>query len=217
MIQIGIVEPYEIMRKGLGSLITEQGGMRIVAEASSVASLMAQLEHVSIDILVIEPLIAWGLNLASLRSNKDKVQSFRILVFSESTSEEHVQSALRAGVTGFVSKRAKLSELIQGIQTLARGEPFLCGEVTAKLTQCIINTFSKHPHELLSSRELQILLLLVNGKSMAEVAHELNLSAKTVSTHKMRLMQKMGFDSFSRLVQYAAAHGLIRDDGRAPA
>lgn len=217
MIQIGIVEPYEIMRKGLARLIEDNGGMRVVAEASNVTDLAAKLDGIQIDVLVLEPLVAWGLNLASVRSVKNKLANLKILVFSDSTGEDQVQSALRAGVIGFVSKRAKLSELIQGIQNLARGEPFLCAEVTAKLTHCIINTFSKHPHELLSSRELQILLLLVNGKSIADAAHELHLSVKTVSTHKMRLMQKMELDSFSKLVQYAAAHGLISNDGKAMA
>lgn len=214
MIQIGIVEPHEIMRKGLARLIEEYGGMRVVAEASNITDLAAKLDGIQIDVLVLEPLVAWGLNLASVRSVKNKLGNLKILVFSDSTGEDQVQSALRAGVIGFVSKRGKLSELIQGIQNLARGEPFLCAEVTAKLTHCIINTFSKYPHELLSSRELQILLLLVNGKSIADVANELHLSVKTVSTHKMRLMQKMELDSFSKLVQYAAAHGLISNDGK---
>ena len=213
MIQIGIVEPQEIMRKGLARLIEEYGGMRVVAEASTIADLAAKLDGIQIDVLVLEPLVAWGLNLACITPMKSKLG--KILILSDSTGEDQVQSALRAGVIGFVSKRAKLSELIQGIQNLARGEPFLCAEVTAKLTHCIINTFSKHPHELLSSRELQILLLLVNGKSIADVAHELNLSVKTVSTHKMRVMQKMEFDSFSKMVQYAAAHGLISSSGSA--
>lgn len=214
MIQIGIVEPCEIMRKGLTKLIEEYGGMRVVAESSTIADLAAKLGENQIDVLMLEPLVAWGLNLASVNSMRDRLGHLKVLVFSDSTGEEQVQSALRAGVIGFVSKRGKLSELIQGIQNLARGEPFLCAEVTAKLTHCIINTFSKHPHELLSSRELQILLLLVNGKSIADAAHELHLSVKTVSTHKMRLMQKMELDSFSKLVQYAAAHGLISSDGK---
>lgn len=215
MIQVGIVEPYEIMRKGLASLIEERGGMRVVAEASNISDLVAQLENARIDVLVLEPLMAWGLNLASVRSFKSNIDNLRILIFSDSTDEDQVQSALRSGIIGFVSKRAKLSEFFQGIQNLARGEPFLCAEVTAKLTHCIIKTFSKHPHELLSNRELQIMLLLVNGKSIADTADELNLSVKTISTHKMRLMQKMNVDSFSKLVQYAAAHGLINDEGEA--
>ncbi|QOL48152.1 LuxR C-terminal-related transcriptional regulator [Massilia litorea] len=214
MIHVGIVEPYEILRKGLSSLIKECGGMRIVAEAGNVADMAAQLEGARIDVLVLEPLAAWGLNLEAVRVIQSKMDNFRILVFSESTAEDKVQAALRAGIVGFVSKRARLSELIQGIQNLARGEPFLCAEVTAKLTNCIINTFSKHPHELLSNRELEILLLLVNGKSIADAAHELNLSVKTVSTHKMRLMQKMELESFSKLVQYATAHGLISNSAK---
>jgi DNA-binding NarL/FixJ family response regulator len=210
MIQIGIVDPYEIMRKGLASVIEDRGGMRVVADASNMADLFAQLGNTRIDILVLEPMLTWGLSLAAVRAAKSKIDNFRILIFSDYTDEEHVQSALRAGVTGFVSKRAKLEELFQAIQNLGRGEPFLCAEVTAKLTHCIINTLSKQPHELLSSRELQILLLLVNGKTAAEAADELHLSAKTISTHKTRLMQKMEVDSFSKLVQYAAAHGLIQ-------
>lgn len=211
MIQIGIVDPHEIMRKGLVHLIETVGGIRVVAEASNIADLMSESECGAIDVLIIEPLNAWGLNLATIKSIKSKNEHLRILVFSESTDNDYLQSALRAGVLGLVSKRAKLQELVQAIQYLARGEPFLCAEATAKLTHCIINTFSKHPHELLSSRELEILLLLVNGKTIAEVAQQFNLSVKTISTHKARLMQKMNLDSFAKLVQYASEHGLIKD------
>jgi len=213
MIQIGIVDPHEIMRKGLVLLIEHAGGMRVIGDASNVADLISLVEHAHIDILIVEPVIAWGLNIAMIQSLKNKNENLRVLVFSESTEKEHLQSALRAGVLGYVSKRAKVHELVAGIQNLARGEPFLCAEVTAKLTLCIVNTFSKQPHELLSSRELQILLLLVNGRPIAEIADELNLSAKTISTHKTRLMEKMNLTSFSKLVQYASAHGLITDGG----
>jgi DNA-binding NarL/FixJ family response regulator len=213
VIQIGIVDPHEIMRKGLVHLIELAGGMRVIGDASNVADLVALVENAHVDILIVEPLSAWGLNIAMIQSLRSKHEHLKVLVFSESTDKEHLQSALRAGVLGYVSKRAKLHELIRGIQNLAQGEPFLCAEVTAKLTLCIVNTFSKQPHELLSSRELQILLLLVNGKSIAEIADELSLSAKTISTHKTRLMEKMSLDSFSRLVQYASAHGLITDAG----
>lgn len=215
MIQVGIVEPYEIMRKGLASLIEQHEEMHVVAEAGNFTELLPQLELTRIDVLMCEPMGAWGVNLASIRSTKNRDSTLKILVISESTGEEHVQSALRAGAIGFVSKGAKLNELLQAIQNLSRGEPFLCSEVSAKLTRCIINTYSRQPHELLSSRELQILMLLVNGKSIAHAADELHLSVKTVSTHKMRLMQKMDVDSFSKLVQYAATHGLISEEGPA--
>lgn len=211
MIQIGIVDPHEIMRKGLVHLIEAVDGIRVVGDASNLADLMAQSECGAIDVLIIEPLNAWGLNLATIKSIKNRHEHLRILVFSESTDNDYLQSALRAGVLGLVSKRAKLKELVQAIHYLARGEPFLCAETTAKLTHCIITTFSKHPHELLSNREFEILLLLVNGKTIAEVAQRFNLSVKTISTHKARLMQKMNLDSFAKLVQYASEHGLIKD------
>lgn len=211
MIQIGIVDPHEIMRKGLAQLIAMAGGIRVVGEASNIADLMSGSECAAIDVLIIEPLNAWGLNLATIQSIKSKNERLKILVFTEATDNDYLQSALRAGVLGLVSKRATLHELVQAIQYLARGEPFLCAEVTAKLTHCIINTFSKHPHELLSCRELEILMLLVNGKTIAQVAQQFNLSVKTISTHKSRLMQKMNLDSFAKLVQYASEHGLIED------
>lgn len=214
MIHIGIVDPYEIMRKGLGHLIELAGGMRIVGEAGTITELLSQPDSSQIDVLVLEPIIAWGANLALVQSLISKQQRLKVLIFSESVDTGNIQAALRAGVKGFVSKRARVDELIYGIQHVAQGQSFLCAEVTAQLTLCIVNSLSKKPHELLSSREFQILLLLVNGKTVATVADELNLSAKTISTHKARIMRKMNIETFSKLIQYASAHGLISEEGQ---
>ena len=214
MIQIGIVEPYEIIRKGVACLIERAGGMRVVGHAGNIEDLLSQVQNARIDVLVLEPLVAGTLDLAVIQSIKNNSENLEVLIFSNSTDKDDVQLALRAGVTGFVSKRARFAELILGIEHLARGEPFLCAEVNVKLSVSIIDTLSKKPHELLSGRELQILFLLVNGKTIADVADELNLSAKTVSTHKTRLMQKMNVSSFAKLVQYASTHGLISETGK---
>lgn len=212
MIQVGIVDPHEIMRKGLGQLIEKAAGMRIVGDADCITDLLAQVDTVRMDLMVLEPVITWGSNLSLIHSMEREHKNVRILVFSEFTDIENVQSALRAGVKGIISKRAKLDEFLYGIQHVARGEPFLCAEVTAKLTAFIVHSFSKKPHELLSNRELQIFLSLVNGKTIAAVAEELSLSAKTISTHKTRIMQKMNLRTFSQLVQYASTYGLITTD-----
>jgi two-component system invasion response regulator UvrY len=209
MIRIGIVDPQEIMRKGLATLLGQSGGMQVVGDAASIDDMSALFEGDRLEVLIVDPLVAWGFNLSLIHSLKG--QNLNILVFSTITDIEYIQSALRAGALGFVSTKARLSELIHCIEHVARGEPFLCGEVAGKLALCIMNTFSKQPHELLSERELQIMLRLVEGKTIAEVANELHLSGKTVSTHKTRLMQKMNVESFSRLVQYASNHGLIEN------
>lgn len=215
MIQVGIIEPCEIMRKGVACLIEKAGGMHVVGQAGNSEDLFAEVENNQVDVVVLEPFIAGAFDLAAIQLIKNQGRALEVLIFSESTDKDDVQLSLRAGVKGFVSKRAKLPELINGIEHLARKEPFLCAEVNVKLSLSIMDTLAKKPHDSLSSREHQILLLLVNGKSIAEVADELGLSAKTVSTHKARLMQKMNLSSFAKLVQYASTHGLIAETGRA--
>lgn len=211
MIHIGIVDPHEIMRLGLVQLVESAGGIRVVGAAGSFPDLLAQNKLPRIDVLVLEPHFAGHFDPLILQSIKKCREIRAVLVFSNSTDSDHVQSALRAGATGYVSKAAQLAELLEGITRVARGENYLCQEVAAKVALRVISPSSKHPHELLTDREFEILLLLVKGRTVAGAADELHISAKTISTHKSRLMRKMKVDSFSKLVQYASAHRLIAD------
>lgn len=211
MIHVGIVDSHEILRKGLVQLIELAGGMRVLGDASNFGDLLPQTNGAGIDVLILEPYSAGHFDVATLHSINLCSEISSVLAFSISTDDDHIQSALQAGATGYVSKAATLTEFIDGVTRVARGEPFLCQEVATKVALRVISPFSKHPHELLTARELQILLLLVRGVAVAKAADQLHLSAKTISTHKMRLMRKLKVDSFSKLVQYASAHRLIAD------
>jgi DNA-binding NarL/FixJ family response regulator len=133
-----------------------------------------------------------------------------VLVLSIHNEAQVVSRALRAGATGYVTKDSDPEVLLAAIRKLAAGGRF----IDPKLVDAII--FETHsgdapPHEVLSDREFQVLQMLASGKSINDIAETLALSAKTISTHKMRLMQKLGLGNNAELIRYAIRHGLAAE------
>jgi DNA-binding NarL/FixJ family response regulator len=117
--------------------------------------------------------------------------------------------AIRAGAQGYLTKESAGTQLVGAIHKVASGRPYISPEVAEQLALNIMAPNEQLLHKQLSDREFEVFTLLVGGKSITEIANSLHLSVKTVSTHKTRIMQKMGMTSLSEMVQYAVAHRLL--------
>ena len=132
-----------------------------------------------------------------------------VLILSIFTEDLYAVRVLKAGASGYMNKNAAPFELINAINRIALGKKYITPEIAEKL---LINVDStKKPHELLTNRELDIFKLLAEGKTLTQIAHSLSSALTTVSTHRGRIMEKLGLTTNSELTRYAIAHNIISD------
>ncbi|HTJ91758.1 MAG TPA: response regulator transcription factor [Pararobbsia sp.] len=208
MIKILIADDHALMREGLKQLIALEPQFQVVAEASSGSEVFDALRHVDVDLLLLDMSMSGicGSNLIErVRLHSDKPP---ILVLSMHSDIHVVRSALNAGAAGYLTKDCNPESLLNAIRKVAKGGRFIDAELAERFAFQADPHAERPPHALLSDREFAVFRLLAQGQTVNEIADELSISNKTVSTHKARLMQKMRCRTNAELVRYADAHGL---------
>lgn len=209
MIRILIADDHSIVREGLKTIASLADDVLVVGEAVTGVQVLEILAEKEVDLIVLDmsmPGIS-GVNLiARIRAQKPELP---ILVLSMHNEPQIARRALKAGAEGYLTKDNEPEVLLEAIRKVAEGGRFIDPVLAEHMVFEVGGIGAGFPHEQLSRRELEILRLLARGKSLNEVADELAISNKTVSTHKMRLMQKMNFNSNTDLLRYAIDHGLV--------
>jgi len=209
VIRIVIADDHRLVRRGIKEILKTANDVLVCGEAADSAELLLILRQDLPDVLILD-LAMPGLSGPELiKSLCAEFPSLRILVLSMHDEAQFAALAIRAGALGYVTKDTDPEILLLAIQRIALNGKF----IDPTLVEAIV--FSPQeakplPHESLSDREIQVLELLVAGKSLNHIAGELNLSPKTISSHKMRLMQKLGTESNAELVRYAIRHKLCQ-------
>jgi DNA-binding NarL/FixJ family response regulator len=209
MIRVLIADDHVIVRSGLKQLFGLMGDITVAGEATNGDEVLEVLQHDTFDLILLDltmPGIS-GVNLIGrIRTYNPNLP---ILILSMHNELQIVKRVLQAGASGFVTKGSAQDTLMSAIRKVAAGGRFVDPTVAEQMLFEKPVKGDASPHERLSERELQILKLFAKGKGINEIAEELFISNKTVSTHKARLMQKLNFQNNAELVRYAADHGLI--------
>jgi DNA-binding NarL/FixJ family response regulator len=208
MINILIADDHAIVREGLKKLFAMARDMQVVGETVNGGQLLEALRRDNIDLVLLDmtmPGIS-GVNLISRIRAQD--QKIPILVLSMHNEPQIARRALSAGASGYITKDSEPETLMVAIRKVAAGGRFIDPELAEMMAFETGAASQRPPHELLSERELDILRLLVQGLTVNEIAEQLVISNKTVSTHKARLMQKMNFRNNAEMVRYGLDHGL---------
>jgi len=208
MIKILMADDHGIVREGLKHLFALTADIAVVAEAVNGGQVLERLQQGDFDVILLDmsmPGVS-GVNLITrIRSHSPHIP---ILVLSMHNEPQIARRALNAGAAGYLTKDGEPEILLTAVRKVAQGGCFIDPALAGQMVFETNDPGQKAPHEQLSERECEILLLLAKGKSLNEIADELAISNKTVSTHKTRLMQKMNFSSNADLVHYAVANGL---------
>jgi DNA-binding NarL/FixJ family response regulator len=180
----------------------------VTGEAAQGSEVVEKLRTIEVDLLLLDMTMPGISGVDLIRRVRADQPALPVLVLSIHNEAQVASRALRAGATGYVTKDSDPEVLLTAIRKLADGGRF----IDPKLVDAMV--FEKHagdvpPHEVLSDREFQVLQLLAAGKSINDIADMCALSAKTISTHKMRLMQKLGLANNAEVIRYAIRHGLI--------
>ena len=208
MVNVVVAEPNETLRTGIISVIAETGRYRIVSEAHSRAELVAALRLGRCDLVLLEPRIGGATGETFIRQLRQIAPEAAILGFSDLNEIKFGARLLRAGLKGFLNKSCEKSELLAAIDQVSCGRAYITAALAEELALGLGSATGEQPHERLSARELDVFCRLVRGERIGAIAGTLYLSPKTVSTHKLRIFQKMGVSNLSELVRYALANNL---------
>ena len=208
MIRIVIADDHTIMREGLKQLLTAAGDFEIVAEARDGHEALQRVRELDFDVLLLDMSMPGKGGLEVIKQARAEKPRLRILVLSMHEEHQYAIRAIKSGASGYLTKEAASTQLASALRKVAGGGAYITPEVAEHLAFGAMPSSAAEPHTTLSDREFQVLRLLADGAGVSDIAGRLNLSVKTVSTHKARLMQKLGVDTTAALIRYALEHRL---------
>ncbi len=208
-IRIFIADDHPIVRQGLRRIVEADAGMVISGEADAAAALLAGLETAATDLVLLDVSMPGGLFLETLRELRTRHPTIRVLALSVHPEDEWAVRALRAGASGYLTKDHSPDQLLDAIRRVYRGGKYVSPTLAEQLATHLDGGGQRPPHELLSDREFEVMRRLGSGLTVSQIASELALSAKTVSTYRTRILEKMAVATNADLVRYAARYGLI--------
>lgn len=211
MIKILIADDHAILRAGLKHLLSEHPDLVVAGEASNghEALVKAQAEHW--DVMILDMTMPGKSGIELIKQLKQLVPKLPILILSMHKEDVYAVRALKAGASGYLCKDNAEDQLVAALRKVAGGGLYITATVAEKLAADMLHGAPENalPHTRLSDREYQIFQLITGGASVSDIAQTLNLSVKTVSTHKTHIMEKMGCSSVADLVRYAIQHELL--------
>jgi DNA-binding NarL/FixJ family response regulator len=208
LIRIVIADDHAIVREGLKRIVSSAEGMEVVGEAANGIEALQRVRELQFDVLMLDLSMPGRGGMELIKLAKAEKPRLRILVLSMHQEMQYAVRAIKSGASGYLTKESAPAQLEQAIRKIAAGGAFISSEVAEQLALGAMPGSAAMPHESLSNREFEVFRLLAAGVSVTSIAGQLNLSVKTVSTHKANLMQKMSLNNSSELVRYAIRHGL---------
>lgn len=213
-LRVVLAEDHTLVRAGLRSLLQQLENVTVVGEANDGREAVALAKTHHPDMILMDISMP-GLNgLDATQQIRKELPEVRVLVLSMHSSEEHVMQALRAGASGYLLKESAPLELELALRSVGRGETYLSPPISRQVIEGYMQRVSqnKDPLAALSSRQREILQLIAEGSSSKEIARRLNLSVKTVETHRAQLMDRLQIHDVAGLVRFAIRIGLITAD-----
>jgi two-component system, NarL family, invasion response regulator UvrY len=208
-IRIFIADDHPIVRQGLRRIVEADPGLVISGEAGDAAALLGALENAATDLVLLDVSMPGGPFLENLRALRERHPTIRVLVLSVHPEDQWAVRALRAGASGYLTKDHSPDQLIEAIRRVYRGGKYVSPTLAEQLATQLDGGGQRAPHELLSDREFEVMRRLGSGLTVTQIASELAISAKTVSTYRTRILEKMAVATNADLVRYAARYGLI--------
>lgn len=212
MIRLFLVDDHTVLRDGLRALFQQEAALQVVGEAENGEQLLAQLPTTPCDVVLLDLHMPGLDGLATTLRLRTEFPDVRILILSMADHERAVGQVLAAGAQGYVLKNAGHDEIVAGVRTVAAGKRFLCSELgLTMLEKVLVGTpeAAPKPTSGLSAREQEILRLVADGLTTAQIAEKLFTSPRTVETHRQNIMEKTGAKNTAALVKAAVSQGWL--------
>lgn len=209
MIKILIADDHAVVREGIKRILADIDDLVVVGEAGTPPELLAAATRGEADILLMDLAMPGASGLELLHDLRRQAPDLPVLVLSMYPEEQYAVRALMAGASGYINKGSPPTELIRAIRTVAAGHRYITPKVADNLASHVAASATRPQHATLSNREYQVLCLIASGKSVGDIARELSLSVKTISTFRSRILRKLSLRHNADLTRYALKHGLV--------
>jgi len=204
-----LVDDHAVVRDGLRLLLETEPDFKVIGEAGSGRKAVHQIVQAGPDIAIVDITMPELNGIEATRHIREQSPATEVIILSMHSSADHISRALQAGARGYILKSSVGSELVAAVRAVRAGHRYLSQKVSNQVVDDYVSRVaSESPLSRLSPREREILQLLVEGKSTAQIAETLFLSPKTVHTYRSRLMQKLNIGDLPGLVKFAIQHGL---------
>jgi DNA-binding NarL/FixJ family response regulator len=209
MIRVLIVDDHAVVREGLKRILELRGDISVTGEAGSQDEVLSKIRSGTFDIVVLDLALGKDHGIEVLKHIKSEQPKLPVLILSMQPEEHYAPRLLKAGAAGYLSKESAPGELVNAVLKVSSGGRYVSPAIAERLAFEIGTPTTDTPHERLSDREFQIFQMIATGKGLTQIGDELGVSVKTVSTHRTRILIKLGIKNNAELVHYALTHGLI--------
>jgi DNA-binding NarL/FixJ family response regulator len=208
MIQVILCDDHALIRRGIRDTLSDASDIQVVGEAGDYGELRTLMRNAACDVLVLDINLPGRSGLDVLHALKDEGTAVKVLIVMY-PEDQYAIRALRAGAHGYVNKGGDPQLLVQAVRTVAQGRKYVTPEIAQMLVENLSTPTTSLPHEKLSDRELQTLVMIASGKRLSDIATDLVLSPKTVSVYRARVLEKLQLANNSELTVYAIRNGLV--------
>ena len=214
MIRVVVADDHRLIRQGIVGLLQSQPEIEVVGEAGTAREAIELSATLQPDVVLMDVSMPGGTGLEATRTIRADQPAVRVVILTMHDREDYLYEALRAGASGYVLKGGDIQELLQAVRSAARGEVYLYPGATKSLIDDYLRAVrgapERDPYERLTDREREVLRLIAQGRTGAEIAQELGLSPHTVQSHRDHLMAKLELHSVAALIHFAVARGLVQ-------
>ncbi len=211
-IRILLVDDHPVVRKGLSTCLSAHPHLKVVGEAGDGLEALRKIRELSPDLVLMDVDMPLMNGLAATECITRKFHKTKVLMLSMHNSPEYAMRAIQSGARGFILKRASCEELANAIDLVHRGQTFFSGDVVWFTMRNLRSSQEDRDTSALSERQIEVLIQIVAGRGNKEIAEHLNISVRTVESHRARIMQKLSVHSIAELTKYAISKGLVSLD-----
>jgi len=209
MIRVVVIDDHAVVREGIKRIISENPGMAVTGETGDGCEAMRVVKANPCDVVLLDITMPNKNGLDVLKQIHAESPRLPVLVLSMHAEDQYAIRVLRAGASGYLTKESAPANLVQAIRKVVRGGKYVSQSLAEKLVFDLDSETEKVPHETLSDREFQVLCMIASGKTVSDIAVELALSVKTISTYRVRILEKLQMKNNAEMTRYAIKQGLV--------
>ncbi len=209
MLKVLIADDHPVVREGLKQIVTETQDMVVAGEANNGQEVLNKIREGDYDVIVLDITMPGRNGMDVLRQLRSERPRLPVLILSIHSEEQYALRALRAGASGYLTKESAPDELVVAIRKVSWGGKYISSSLAEKLAFELEVGREQAPHETLSDREYQVMCMIASGKTVMEIAQEISLSEKTISTYRSRILEKMKMKNNAELTHYAIKNQLV--------
>lgn len=208
-IHVLIADDHAIVRQGLKQILSETDDLVVTGEADDGAEALQLARQQLWDVFLLDVSMPNRNGIDTLKQLKKEFPRLPVLILSMHPEEQYAVRALKAGAAGYLTKQSAPEQLVTAIRQVAGGKKYVSAAVAQQLVEALSDNTDKLPHERITDREYQVLVMIAAGNPLTQIAESLNLGVATVSTYRARLLEKMGLRSTAELIRYGLENGLV--------